>query len=213
MLAIMDYGAGNLTSVARALEHLAIPCAITSDPGTIAAASGIIFPGVGNAAQAMGRLRDSGLDLVLAEAVKRKQPLLGICVGCQILLEHSEEGNVDTLGIVQGDCIQFGVELPEAGLPVPHMGWNSLERKRDSILLAGIPETAEFYFVHSYYPRPAPEFIIATTSYGHEFCSVFGQDGLWATQFHPEKSGPAGLQVIANFYQYCNALKTGHSLS
>lgn len=213
MLAIVDYGAGNLTSVARALNHLAIPCAITADPGAIAMAAGIIFPGVGNAAQAMEQLRDSGLDLVLANSVKRKQPLLGICVGCQILLEHSEEGNIQTLGIVPGDCVQFDDDLEKAGLPVPHMGWNSIERKRKSTLLAGIPEHAEFYFVHSYYPRPAPELVIATTSYGHQFCSVYGREGLWATQFHPEKSGVPGLQILANFYQYCHALQTGHSLS
>lgn len=213
MLAIMDYGAGNLTSVGRALKHLGIPNTITADPATIATASGIIFPGVGNAAQAMGSLRDTGLDIALAESVKRNQPLLGICVGCQILLERSEEGNVQTLGIMPGDCVQFEDEVAQAGLPVPHMGWNSIERKRESALLAGVPKSAEFYFVHSYYPRPAPELVIATTNYGHEFCSVYGREGLWATQFHPEKSGTAGLQILANFYQYCHALQTGHSLS
>lgn len=206
MLAIVDYGAGNLTSVARALTHLRIPCQVTQDAEVIAAAAGIIFPGVGHAAQAMANLAASGLDRSLANAVKAGQPLLGICLGCQILLEHSDEGPTDTLGLVPGDCRHFENTLTEEDgrtINIPHMGWNRLQRKKVSPLLRGIAEDAEFYFVHSYYVRPQPDLVIATTRYGREFCSVYGRNNLWAAQFHPEKSGRAGLQLLANFYDWC----------
>lgn len=207
MLAIVDYGAGNLTSVARAFAHLDIPAKITADSSEIGAADGIIFPGVGHAGQAMDNLKKSGLDGTLAEAVRSGQPLLGICVGCQILLEKSAETSTPTLGLVQGECRRFERHLTEedgSRINIPHMGWNRLNRKKDSPLLASIPEDAEFYFVHSYYCRPQEELIIATTDYGLEFCSVYGRDNLWATQFHPEKSGEAGLRLLANFNAWCN---------
>lgn len=213
MLAIVDYGAGNLTSVARALNHLNIPSLITANPEKIRQAQGVIFPGVGQAGQAMQRLSESGLDKELANVVERRQPLLGICLGCHILLENSAEGPTKMLGLVQGDCLRFADNLLEedgSRATVPHMGWNSLIRVKDAPLLAGIPENAEFYFVHSYYARPQEDLILATTRYGHNFCSFYGRDGLWAVQFHPEKSGPAGLRLLQNFSNWCK--EHGHAL-
>lgn len=205
MLAIVDYAAGNQTSVARALRHLDIPCIVTGNAAEIAAADGIIFPGVGSANQAMAHLRQSGLDQTLRQAVELGQPLLGICLGCQILLEDSEEGPTETLGILPGHCKRFTANLLDGSLPikVPHMGWNSLAIRQSSRLLANIPAHAEFYFVHSYYVEPPEELVLATTSYGLEFCSVYGRDGLWAVQFHLEKSGEPGLQILQNFQTYC----------
>lgn len=206
MLAIVDYQAGNQTSVARALGHLGIPCRVTADPQEMARARGVVFPGVGSAPNAMRSLRAAGMDVALAAAVGRGQSLLGICLGCQILLGESEEGPVRTLGLLPGVCRRFPPGLREENgepIQIPHMGWNSLRIVRPSPLLAGIPPDAEFYFVHSYYACPQGEMTLATTMYGQEFCSVYGRDGLWAVQFHPEKSGAPGLRLLANFYNWC----------
>ncbi len=206
MLAILDYEAGNQTSVRRALEHLTIPCTITADESILRAAQGIIFPGVGAAGQAMQHLQKTHMDKVLAALIQEGKPLLGICLGCQILLEYSEENATTTLGLVKGQCVRFPEGLHEEdGTPVriPHMGWNGLCRKQDSVLLENVPQDAEFYFVHSYYVRPATDMIIAQSHYGMDFCSVYGRDGLWAVQFHVEKSGAPGLQILRNFYAYC----------
>ena len=205
MLAILDYKAGNQTSVLRALHSLDIPAEITADPSAILAAEGVIFPGVGAAGQAMAQLTSTGMDKVLREAVAMEKPLLGICLGCQILLEHSEENDTAALGIVPGVCRRFQPEWRDGGEPIriPHMGWNTLEKKRSSELLEGVEEDARFYFVHSYYTEPAPELVIATSRYGCEFAAVYGRSGLWAVQFHPEKSGRPGLRLLTNFYEYC----------
>lgn len=206
MLAILDYKAGNQTSVRRALDHLGIPCAITADPATLESAAGIIFPGVGAAGQAMSHLRESGLDDVLRRHVAAGRPLLGICLGCQIMMSHSEENDTPTLGLTPGRCVRFADTLTgEDGRPlrIPHMGWNTLARKRESPLLEGVPEDAAFYFVHSYYVETAPEHVIASSAYGVEFCAVHGRDGLWAVQFHPEKSGAPGLRLLSNFHAWC----------
>lgn len=207
MLGIVDYGAGNQTSVARALQKIGAPCLISSDCSQLAQADGLIFPGVGSAGQAMQHLRSSGLVAFLKEAVAMGQPLLGICLGCQILLEHTEEADTRTLGLAQGQCYRFANDLREAdGAPirVPHMGWNSLNIKRSTRLLEGIGPDDEFYFVHSYYVEPDPALALATTIYGREFCSVYGRDGLWAVQFHAEKSGEPGLRILKNFQNYCS---------
>lgn len=202
----MDYGAGNQTSVARALEYLGVPCLITANPEAMASAEGLIFPGVGAAGQAMENLRRTGLDRVLAMFVEQGRPLLGICLGCQILLEHTEEENTPTLGLLPGRCRRLranGAEEDGTPLRVPHMGWNALHQVKPTALLKGISPTAEFYFVHGYYTEPDPSLVLATARYGEEFCAVYGRDGLWAVQFHAEKSGPAGLQLLDNFYKYC----------
>lgn len=206
MLAILEYGAGNQTSVARAFSHLGIPCRITSDPEEIMGSSGIIFPGVGAAPQAMRELARTGMDKVLAEAAHSKKPLLGICLGSQILLEKSEEGQTGTLALFPGVCRHFKKNMTEAdGSPVkiPHMGWNKLHKKRECVLLKNIPDDSHFYFVHSYYIDPPADLIIATSRHGHEFCAVYGTDGLWGVQFHPEKSGRQGLKIMENFYSWC----------
>ncbi len=206
MLAILDYEAGNQTSVRRALDFLGIPCTITADPETLLGAAGVIFPGVGAAGQAMAELRQKGLDVVLGEVVRSQKPLLGICVGCQILLDYSAENDTRTLRILNGECRRFDPSWKdESGrnLIIPHMGWNGLQRQKECSLLKDVPDEAEFYFVHSYFPVPAPELVLATTFYGQKFSSLFGRPGLWATQFHPEKSGRPGLTLLANFHDYC----------
>ncbi|GFK94288.1 Imidazole glycerol phosphate synthase subunit HisH [Fundidesulfovibrio magnetotacticus] len=206
MLAILDYKAGNQTSVRRALDYLGIPCAITADPETLLSATGVIFPGVGAAGQAMDHLTSTGLDLVLKRIVDAGRPMLGICVGCQILLDYSAENDTKALGIVPGECALFNPGLTEEdGQPirVPHMGWNKVSLAKPCELFAGVDPDAEFYFVHSYYPAPGPEYVIGRTFYGMEFCSVHGRPGLWAVQFHPEKSGRPGLALLSNFAAYC----------
>lgn len=206
MLAILDYEAGNLTSVKRALDHLAIPCAITADRAVIAASQGLIFPGVGAAGSAMANLRRSGLMGIMAEEIGRGKPMLGICLGCQILLDYSPENDTTTLGLLPGRCDIFTPDLREEdGSPIniPHMGWNTVALRKECRLFDGVAPESEFYFVHSYYPAPDPQYVIGTTYYGREFCSVHGRDGLWATQFHPEKSGRPGLRMLSNFYDYC----------
>jgi glutamine amidotransferase len=206
MLAILDYNAGNQTSVLRALDNLGIACRITSDPELLSHASGIIFPGVGAAGQAMDELTSTGLDNVLRDLVTTKKPLLGICVGCQVLLNYSPENDTQALGIVPGECAMFNRALTDEEdqpIRVPHMGWNKVSLVEPCEIFAGIEPQAEFYFVHSYYPVPGREYVLGTTFYGLEFCSVHGRPGLWAVQFHPEKSGRPGLKLLANFAKYC----------
>ncbi len=206
MIAIVEYGAGNQTSVMRALNHLGIPCIVTADPGVMDQCAGIIFPGVGAAAQAMANLAANGVDAALRRAAARGQPILGICLGCQILLERSEEGPVETLGILPGICRKFPDDLrDEAGdvARIPHMGWNGLNIKKSDPLLAGLPQNAEFYFVHGFYVETKPEMVLATSGHGMEFCAVYGRGNIRATQFHPEKSGRAGLTLLENFNRMC----------
>lgn len=206
MLAILNYEAGNLTSVKRALDYLSIPCVVTADHEVIARSQGLIFPGVGAAGSAMRHLRSSGLAEVIRREIGRSKPMLGICLGCQILLEGTPENNTQTLGVISGQCRVFTPDLTDkSGAPIniPHMGWNTITLRQHCRLFDGIDAQSEFYFVHSYYPAPDPDYVIGTTTYGLDFCSVHGRDGLWATQFHPEKSGRPGLQMLANFYTYC----------
>ncbi len=205
MLAILDYEAGNQTSVYRALRAQNIECVITQNQDELMQAKGIIFPGVGSAAQAMDYLTSHKLDLVLKKLIEEKKPLLGLCLGAQILLDFSEEHNTKTLGIVKGNCRLFSSELKENGreINIPHMGWNALNLKKESPLFTGIKTGDEFYFVHSYYNEVEDDLILATTTYGKEFTSIYGKDGLWAVQCHPEKSGKVGLKLLNNFAEYC----------
>ncbi len=208
MIIILEYNAGNLTSVKRSLDYLNIPCEITSEKEALLKAQGIIFPGVGAAGSAMDFLRKQGLDLLLKEAVfEKKIPLLGICLGSQIVLEYSKENNTSCLGLIPGYCDRFDFSLTEEdGTPIniPHMGWNKIRLKEgDHILFKGINLEGEFYFVHSYFPVPDESYCLGFTSYGIDFCSFLGREGLWAVQFHPEKSGRLGLKLLENFYRYC----------
>jgi glutamine amidotransferase len=200
MIAIIDYRAGNLTSVKLAFDTIGQPATITSDPEIIRKADRVIFPGVGAAGAAMHHLNSLGLADPLRDVAQRGIPFLGICLGTQIILEHSEEdGGVDTLALLPGQVIRF--TPAEQYDKVPHMGWNRVTTSNPHHLFNGIEDNTEFYFVHSYYPCPAEaDLTLATTQYaGVSFASVLGRDNIVATQFHPEKSGRAGLQLLENF--------------
>ncbi len=198
MITIVDYKAGNLTSVRRALEVLGIPCRISSDPEEVRQAGRIIFPGVGHAGSAMEVLRARGLDLALKEAFEHGVPILGICIGCQIILSRSEEADTSGLGWIPGICLRF--QPSTASLKVPHMGWNAVTVTRPHPVITHLQPGDEFYFVHSYYPQPAePECVFATCDYGIIFPAAIGYRNLFAVQFHTEKSGPVGLKLLENF--------------
>lgn len=203
MIAVLDYGAGNLASVWRSLKALAADVVITQSPATVAGAAQVIFPGVGAAGQAMANLRQLGLDEALHQAFAAGKPILGICLGAQIIMSHSEENDTPCLGLVPGDVKRLKPPPPEIlgeRLKIPHMGWNEVRLLRPHPVLHGIPVGAEFYFVHSYYPAPREEAaVLGVTDYGQEFPSVVGWRNLIATQFHPEKSGRFGLRLLANF--------------
>ena len=200
MIAVVDYGAGNLGSVVNALEHLGVPHVVTDEPATILGASGVIFPGVGATADSMRNLRERGLVEVLRAVADGGRPLFGVCVGQQVLFDTSYEGDPHPcLGILGGEVRRF----PDNDeLIVPHMGWNGVNVLRAHPLFAGIPDGTEFYFVHSYYCAPDDESIVlGMTDYGAPFASAIGRGNVMATQFHPEKSGKWGLQIYRNFAQ------------
>lgn len=205
MIAIIDYDAGNLTSVLRAVNHLGAKCFVTRDLPTIKRADRIIFPGVGAAGSAMESLSRHGLDAALGEAFSAGKPILGICLGTQVILSHSEENDTPCLGLVPGRVTAFAPDMEQEGvrLKVPHMGWNSVKVIKPHPVLSGIRDELLFYFVHSYYPRPEnPEHTLAETVYGAPFASVIGFRNLIATQFHPEKSGEPGLGLLRNFISW-----------
>ncbi len=205
MIGIVDYRAGNLTSVARALEFLRQPCLITNDPQILDDASHIIFPGVGAAGAAMANLRKSGLDLHLQKWVQKGKPVLGICLGTQVIFDYSEEDDTPCLGIVPGSVRRFPADLEADGrrVKIPHMGWNRVVFPQDHPVFAGLPEAAEFYFVHAFYPAPVEEgWAAGWTDYGIRFCSAVARRNLVAVQFHPEKSGRPGLTILANFCRW-----------
>jgi glutamine amidotransferase len=210
MIGIIDYRAGNLTSVARALDYLREPYRITADEQVLEQADRIIFPGVGAAGDAMANLRQSRLDRLIPKLIEGGKPMLGICLGTQVIFEHSEENDTPCLGIAPGRVKKFPDALNEQGrnLKIPHMGWNAVIFRRPHPVFDGLPEAAAFYFVHSYYPAPADDtWIIGMTDYGIRFCSAVARNNLAAVQFHPEKSGRPGLQLLANFCRWggCDA--------
>ncbi len=201
MIHIVDYDAGNQTSVKRALDHLGVASVITSDSEELVQAERIIFPGVGHAHSALETLHERGLDEALRSAWVRGTPILGICVGCQILLTGSEETDLPCLDIIGGRCLRF--QPDDSTLKVPHMGWNALRVDRTHPLLRHVRPGDEVYFVHSYYPAPADERdVLATTRYGVEFAAVIGRRNIVATQFHVEKSGPVGLKILGEFVHW-----------
>ncbi|MAV27984.1 MAG: imidazole glycerol phosphate synthase subunit HisH [Gammaproteobacteria bacterium] len=199
MLAIVDYDAGNVRSVQRACEHVGLTDAeITADPDVVRGADRVIFPGVGSSESAVDTLHNRGLDAALTEFYHSGKPLLGICLGSQIVVEHSEEGDKDCLGLLAGQVKRF--QLADPSLKVPHIGWNSVDVVRDHPVLKNISSGDEFYFVHSYYVEPVdPETIYGRTDYGEDFCSMLGQNNLFTTQFHLEKSGRLGLGILEAF--------------
>jgi imidazole glycerol-phosphate synthase subunit HisH len=198
MIAIIDYGMGNLRSVQKAFERAGHQATITNDAAILASAQKLVLPGVGAFRDAIAALRERQLVEPIRAAVNSGKPFLGICLGLQLLFDRSfEDGQYEGLGIVPGDVVRF--EVP-AEFKVPHMGWNQLHFRRRPPIFAGVAEGSHFYFVHSYYVVPRDEAIIATTTdYPSPFCSSIWRDNLYATQFHPEKSQADGLQVLKNF--------------
>lgn len=192
MIALVDSGGANLASVRFALERLGVRAELTADAATIRAADRVILPGVGSAPEGMRKLRARGLVDVIRSLT---QPVIGFCLGEQLLFDSSEEGDTPSLGLIPGRVAR----LPESpGITVPHMGWNTLEVHRDTPLLAGIPRTARFYFVHSY-AGPVNEFTVATATHGAPFAAIVQRANFLGVQFHPERSGPAGAQLLQNF--------------
>lgn len=196
MIAVIDYGMGNLRSVYKALEKEGYSAKITRDPEEVEEACGVILPGVGAFRDAMANLTRTGLDRAVKRAIEEGKPFLGICLGLQLLFEESEEfGSTRGLGIFPGR-----VRRISWGVKTPHMGWNQVQLKRETPLAQGIPSGTYFYFVHSYYVDPAEEDLVAgVTDYGKVFPSVVGRGKVWGIQFHPEKSSALGLKILQNF--------------
>jgi imidazole glycerol-phosphate synthase subunit HisH len=205
-IAVVDYGMGNLHSVERALRHVApdYKIVVTDDAKVIADAARVVFPGQGAMPDCMRELEARGLRDVLLDAAKNK-PFLGICIGLQMLFDHSSEGDVTGLGILRGDVVRFASNMRDAHdakLKVPHMGWNQVHHAGHA-LWDGIPQDARFYFVHSYYVRTEDAALIqATSDYPQPFVCAVARDNLFAVQFHPEKSQTAGLKLLQNFVQW-----------
>jgi glutamine amidotransferase len=208
-VAVIDYGMGNLHSVAKAVESVGnnVRVQVTADRDTILAADRVIFPGVGAIRDCMAEIRRLGIDEVVHAVANGGQPLLAICVGMQALMSHSEEnGGVDCLDVFPGKVRFFGKPLQDTEgkpLKVPHMGWNQVRHTVAHPLWKGIDDMARFYFVHSYYVESAQEELVAgSTEYGHQIAAALWRDNVFAVQFHPEKSSPAGLVLLANFLQW-----------
>ncbi len=199
MIAVIDYGAGNLRSVVRALHHVGATLHITDDPAVVAAADAVVLPGVGATRDTMQELGRRGLLDVIPQVIRNNTPFLAVCVGMQVLAAASEEfGNHACLSIVPGVVRR----LPASAGKVPQIGWNQVHYTRNHPLLAGIPNDTDFYFVHSFFvDTPAPEIVVGETEYGRWFPSIIAQGSMFATQFHPEKSGRWGLQVYRNFIE------------
>lgn len=204
-LAVIDYGMGNLHSVASALSHVAPEqqVVVTADPAVVAAADRVVFPGVGAIRDCMAEIKRLNFDKLLREQIATGKPVLGICVGMQALMDHSEEnGGVDCIGVLPGKVKFFGEHHRDAAgnlLKVPHMGWNQVHHN-DHPLWAGIAQDSRFYFVHSFYIHADdPALVAATCDYGLQFHAALARDNLFAVQFHPEKSHTAGLQLLKNF--------------
>ena len=206
MIGIVDYNAGNITSVQRALNSLGIKNILSKNPEELKNCDKLIFPGVGDAAYAMVQLKETGFDKFLKEWTATGNPVLGICLGSQIIFDLSEEGNTPCLGLVKGTIKHFyniDSSLKNKEMKVPHMGWNNLTRYGDCPILQDVPENADFYFVHSYVICPEDKTVVkATAEYGIQVPAVIQQGNLFACQFHPEKSGKPGLKILENF---CNA--------
>ena len=208
-IAVIDYGMGNLRSVSKALEHVAgdVPVVVTADPAVVAAAERVVFPGQGAMPDCMAELDARGLRPAVLLAAQEK-PFLGICIGQQMLFEHSEEGDVPGLGIFPGQVKRFPddqrmVAADGSRLKVPHMGWNEVRQAEAHPMWAGIADGARFYFVHSYFVVPEePALVRATAEYGVPFTCAVGRDNIFAVQFHPEKSARDGLQLLKNFISW-----------
>lgn len=196
-IAIIDYGMGNLRSVEKGFEHAGVAgVRVTSDPAVIAAADGLVLPGVGAFRDAAAHLKSAGVREIVLERIGAGVPFLGICLGMQLLADVGlEDGEWEGLGVLGGTC-----ELLPPGVKVPHIGWNTVEYPRDGALFAGIPEGTAFYFVHSYHLKPTdPACVVGTATYGITFGAAVERNNVYAAQFHPEKSSSAGLRLLGNF--------------
>jgi imidazole glycerol-phosphate synthase subunit HisH len=199
LIAIVDYGAGNMYSIARALEHVGVQVQVTDDPTLISKAEAVVLPGVGSAGAAMAQMTAKGLDESIRQATSSGKPFLGICLGMQLLADHHAEGEVDGLKLFRGTVLR----IPH-GPKIPHMGWNQVQPSQKGLaIFEKIPPESYFYFAHSYYVEPQDqEGVAALTDYGSPYCSVIVTERVWGTQFHPEKSGSAGLQLLTNFVKW-----------
>ncbi len=200
MIAIIDYGMGNLRSVTNAFRRLGADMTITRDESAIRESTALVLPGVGAFGKCVENLKSFGLFDLLKEQIGEGKPYLGICLGMQILLESSEESpGVEGLGVIKGRVVRF-----RGAMKIPHMGWNSVEIKKPSTIFDSVPSGSYFYFVHSYYPEPLEESAIATvTDYGSKFASSLQRENVFASQFHPEKSQAVGLKLLSNFVKSC----------
>lgn len=200
MIAILDYGMGNLRSVEKAVERVGAEAVITSDHSVAREAEGVILPGVGAFPRAMERIREIGLDDLIHERAESGVPVLGICLGLQLLFTRTTElGGAEGLGLLDGDV----TDLDAPGLKVPHIGWAHVDRERDSRLFDGIEAGTPFYFVHSFAPRPEGTNLLGTAVYGNRFPCAAERDNVFGVQFHPEKSSAAGLRLLENFAGIC----------
>ena len=206
-IAIIDYKAGNLRSVQKALEECGATAHITADAEDISAADGVVFPGQGACDASMLSIRERGLFEIIRHSIDSGKPFLGVCLGLQLLLESSEEGEEPCLAILKGSTKRLPPEKTEqVGLKIPHMGWNSVSLSIQHPVFEGIPNDSYFYFVHSYYADPEDKDIVAgVTNYGIDFCSAVAWDNVAAVQFHPEKSGAVGLRLYRNFLTLVDA--------
>ncbi|TQR19697.1 imidazole glycerol phosphate synthase subunit HisH [Psychrobacillus vulpis] len=197
MIGIIDYGAGNLHSVLKAIDRLGFETRLITKPiDHEESITKLILPGVGNAKVAMDVLNNSGLSHYIKEQVAEGTPILGVCLGMQLLLETSEEGNTEGLGLIKGSVPEFKENIEK----VPHMGWNQVKDVQNHFLFHDIPENSDFYFVHSFYAKPKEERdILGVTNYGFDFASVIGNEQVMGVQFHPEKSGKFGIQLLDNY--------------
>lgn len=199
MIAIIDYGAGNIRSIEKALEHVGAAVQVTDEPSVVNRAQAVVLPGVGSGGAAMARITQQGLDDAIRQSTQEGKPFLGICLGMQLLADHHAEGEVDGLSLFAGEVRR----IPH-GPKIPHMGWNQVMPKYSALaIFDGIQPDAYFYFAHSYYVEPHDQHgVAAVTDYGSPFCSVIVTERVWGTQFHPEKSGSVGLQLLKNFVRW-----------
>ncbi|MBI4219750.1 MAG: imidazole glycerol phosphate synthase subunit HisH [Chloroflexi bacterium] len=217
-ITVIDHRSANIHSVAKALARFGVEPIVSSDPADLERAEGAVLPGVGAIDAAMRNMNELGISKPLQDYVASGRPLLGVCLGMQLLFPRSDEGDLPGLGLVDGDVVRFTQDMraPDGTLlKVPHMGWNSVTFTPDALrhpVFKGIPQGAYFYFVHSYYCRPGdPSQVAATTSYGSEICGAIIKRNIVATQFHPEKSGPTGLKIYENFVSYVTSLAPARS--
>ncbi len=201
MIAVIDYGAGNIRSIEKALEHVGAQVQVTDDPAVVACAHAVVLPGVGSGGAAMARMTERGLDEAIREATQQGKPFLGICLGMQLLADHHDEGEVAGLQLFRGSVRR----IPH-GPKIPHMGWNQIRPLQENLpIFADVPSDAYFYFAHSYYVEPQDQRgVAALTDYGSPYCSVIATEQVWGTQFHPEKSGDVGMQLLKNFVKWVN---------